>query len=125
MPVILRIVSAYTFLLQNKKHYLSSVLINQLYLASGVKDALPYLQIAEEDYRLLEIYPSVQDVIYVTALVYNILGDEKARDEAAKRHEVAGADVERTDTMDVSKYWPEIWEFAGEVCARLTFRGDS
>ncbi|PAV23210.1 imaginal discs arrested [Pyrrhoderma noxium] len=92
---------------------------------SGVKDALPYLQIAEEDYRLLEIYPSVQDVIYVTALVYNILGDEKARDEAAKRHEVAGADVERTDTMDVSKYWPEIWEFAGEVCARLTFRGDS
>ncbi|KAG6890724.1 hypothetical protein C0995_005097 [Termitomyces sp. Mi166 len=54
--------------------------------ATGLKEALPYLIIAEGDYRTLEINTSLMHVQYLLSIVYHNLGMSQERDAAAERH---------------------------------------
>ncbi|EJD06020.1 uncharacterized protein FOMMEDRAFT_166316 [Fomitiporia mediterranea MF3/22] len=87
-------------------------------------NAIPYLQIAEQDYRTLEIHTAVQDVLYVTALVYNSLGEKEhaARDAAAMRHMDAKKEHMRLERIPVNEGWSEIWDLTCEICSALALR---
>jgi len=88
----------------------------------GLREALPYLQIAEEDYRKIEIHLAVQDVLYVTSLVHHNLGEEKERNAAADRHVLSQAENSKLHSVDVNGNWEEIWALAGEISAALASR---
>lgn len=67
------------------------VFIGRLFLitlitAIGLQETLPYLKIAEEDYRQLEISTSLMHVQYLLSVVYHNLGMLQQRDAAAQRH---------------------------------------
>ncbi|KAL5529052.1 hypothetical protein ACEPAG_5026 [Sanghuangporus baumii] len=68
----------------------------------ALRSAIPYLQIAEQDYLTLEIQPAVQDVLYVQALVYNTLGEQHERDAVALRHRDARMEHERLESIYVN-----------------------
>ncbi|KAF5380845.1 hypothetical protein D9615_003925 [Tricholomella constricta] len=54
--------------------------------ATALKEALPYILIAEGDYRTLQINSSLLDLQYLLSIIYHNLGLMQERDEAAKRH---------------------------------------
>jgi len=87
-----------------------------------LREALPYLQIAEDDYRKIEIHPAVQDVLYVTSLVHHNLGEERQRNAAADRHVTSQAENRKLDSLDVNENWEDIWALAGEISAALASR---
>lgn len=93
------------------------------FTADGLKDALPYLSIAEDDYRTLQIQLCLQDVLYVTALVHNQLGDTNARDAAAARHRETAANLERLESIGLNDDWAELWDVVKEIGAGLASRG--
>lgn len=82
------------------------------------------MQISEEDYRTLKIQPGVQDVLYVTALVHNSLGEAEygARDAAAKRHIEAGEEHARLESIPVTADWSELWDLTSEISTALASR---
>ena len=90
--------------------------------AAGLRDALPYLKISEDDYRTLQLQLCVQDVVYVTALVYNSLGDTTSRDAAATRHKEAQAAHVRLEAIGLNDNWAELWDVVKEVGAALASR---
>lgn len=77
---------------------------------------------AEDDYRSIGIHRAVQDVLYVTSVVYHNLGMVSERDDAAARHIEAVKENERLESLDVNDNWDEIWNLACEVSAALTLR---
>ncbi|KIJ44158.1 hypothetical protein M422DRAFT_169075 [Sphaerobolus stellatus SS14] len=89
----------------------------------AVRQAIPYLQRAEEDYKHLEMFTCLQDVFYFAASVYNTLGMVKERDMAALDHADfalrAESMVEHTLDPDVV----EIWSIVTEVGAKLAAGG--
>lgn len=87
-----------------------------------LRDALPYLQIAEDDYRKIDIHPAVQDVLYVTSLVHHNLGEERQRNAAADRHVMSQAENRKLDSLDVNENWEDIWALTGEISAALASR---
>ncbi|THH03854.1 hypothetical protein EW145_g5954 [Phellinidium pouzarii] len=89
---------------------------------AGLRDAIPYLHIAEQDYRTLAIYSAVQDVLYVLAIVHNDLGDQHERDSAAALHVAATIEQRRLEAVHVSEYWEEIWDLTIDISTALTSR---
>lgn len=88
----------------------------------GLRDALSYLQIAEEDYRKLEIHSAVQDVLYVMSVVHHNLGEEKERNDAADRHVLSQHENLKLDSVDANENWEELWSLIGEISAALASR---
>lgn len=88
----------------------------------GLREALPYLQIAEEDYRKIEMHSAVQDVLYVISLVHHNLGEEKERNAAANRHVISQAENTKLDSLDANENWEDMWLVVGEISAALTSR---
>jgi anaphase-promoting complex subunit 5 len=89
---------------------------------AGLKEALPYLLIAEDDYRRLEIYSSLADVQYFISIVYHNLDMEKERDAAAKRHQESEEEQKRLDAIVVDKDVLAICELLADVGAALAAR---
>ncbi|KAF7363413.1 ANAPC5 domain-containing protein [Mycena sanguinolenta] len=54
--------------------------------AESLREAVPYLLKAEQDYIALEMHRAAMDVQYFLSVVYHNLGLQAERDEAAKRH---------------------------------------
>ncbi|KAF8188420.1 hypothetical protein BJ912DRAFT_1107716 [Pholiota molesta] len=54
--------------------------------ADALREALPYLSIAESDFLILEMYQSLKDVQYMLSVVYHNLDMQDERQKAAQRH---------------------------------------
>jgi anaphase-promoting complex subunit 5 len=52
---------------------------------ASLREAIPYLKIAEADYLKIEIYAAARRVQYVLSVVYNTLNMKAERDAAVKR----------------------------------------
>lgn len=55
--------------------------------AKGLEHGLEYLKIAEMDFEALEMYRSLEDVLYYKALMLETLGRKDERDAACEKHE--------------------------------------
>lgn len=88
----------------------------------GLHEALSYLDQAEKDYRLIEIQPAVQDILYVRATVYNTLGMLQERNEAAERHVVSRQEQKRLEAIEVNEHWDDVWNVVIDISAALASR---
>ena len=50
-----------------------------------MREALPYVSMAEVDFRKMEMFRSMQDAQYLLSIIYHNLDMEKERNEAAIR----------------------------------------
>lgn len=88
----------------------------------GLHDAIPYLDMAEIDYRALEMHTALQDILYTLATVYHNLGMEKERDEAASRHQGSVKEQNTLHSLDVNDGWFEILDLVSNISIALTNR---
>lgn len=88
----------------------------------GLQEALSYLDQAEKDYRLIEIQPAVQDILYVRAAVYNTLGMLQERNEAAERHVASRQEQKRLEAIEVNEHWDDVWNAVIDISAALASR---
>lgn len=88
----------------------------------GLKEALPYLKRAEEDYERLEIYSSVLDVQYLQSITYHNLGLIDERDAAAERHGATEATKRRLEGMTMEEDVNTICELVADIGAALSAR---
>ena len=77
-------------------------------------DAIFYLQKAEADYKTLEMHASVQDVLYLQAVVYEALGDHARRDTASKDL-LQVERLEKKMMQELDTEVMELWDVACEV----------
>ncbi|TDL27540.1 hypothetical protein BD410DRAFT_875728 [Rickenella mellea] len=90
--------------------------------SEGLRDALPHLNMAESDYRVVHILQAVLDVQYLTSVVYHNLGMEKERDDAALRHRATEEECRVVEAMDVDEQFKDIWRLVSEVGCTLAAR---
>ena len=87
-----------------------------------LQEALPYLKLAEADYRTTELHFALQDVLYVTTVVYHTLKLTKERDEAVLRHQESVKQLRQLEELSVTPYFPAIWDLTSEITAFLASR---
>ncbi|KAF8590513.1 hypothetical protein K439DRAFT_1403628 [Ramaria rubella] len=87
--------------------------------ANVILQAIPFLQVAEEDYITLEMLSCQQDVLYFLASVYNTLGMEVERDAAAARHGNSVEKARRWTKTEIPVEMKEIWSIVSEVGAKI------
>jgi len=93
-------------------------------MADGLHDAIYYLKKAESDYRKLEMYASVQDMLYLQAVVHEALGEKVARDEASERlMEVEKTEKKAGSEMDegMVAIWDAVCEIGAAIASGDTF----
>lgn len=96
-------------------------------LADMIREAIPFLETAEEDYATLKMPSCQQDVLYLLASVYNTLGMLKERDAASARHgycvklacEWAAAEVPE----DIKEVWNIVLQVGVKIAAGAADRG--
>ena len=107
-------------------------------LAEALLTALPYLQLAENDYRAIQIPAAIQDVLYITSVLYNTLANIAAksnapnlvlqveytreRDAAAERHAQAVEDEKKLEMVTVTEGWDEMWRTVSMVATKTASR---
>lgn len=91
-------------------------------IGEGLHEALFYLDQAEKDYRLIEIQPAVQDILYVRAAVYNTLSMVQERNEAAERHVASRQEQKRLEAIEVNEHWDDVWNAVIDISAALASR---
>jgi anaphase-promoting complex subunit 5 len=77
---------------------------------------------SESDFKTLQILCSLMDVQYLLSVVYHNLGNENARDEAAKRHFTTQEERKVLEVTMVDDEVREIWEVVSHVGAALAAR---
>jgi anaphase-promoting complex subunit 5 len=83
-------------------------------MTDGLHDAIYYLKRAESDYRTMEMYASVQDMLYLQAVVHEALGEKVARDETSERlMEVEKIEKKMQSEMDEGMI--AIWDVVCEI----------
>ncbi|KAG6879514.1 hypothetical protein C0992_001847 [Termitomyces sp. T32_za158] len=93
--------------------------------ATGLQESLPYLTIAEGDYRKLGITTSLMHVQYLLSVVYHNLGMPQQRDAAAGRHLVTLELQRKEDAVVVEDDTQRILEVVELVGAHLAGRYSS
>ncbi|KAF8077980.1 hypothetical protein FPV67DRAFT_1463707 [Lyophyllum atratum] len=88
----------------------------------SLKESLPYLLIAEGDYRTLQINGSLLDVQYLLSIFYHNLGMVQERDEAAKRHRETQTKQRSLEALVVEDEIQQVLEVVGLVGAGLAGR---
>lgn len=84
-------------------------------LAKVIREAIPYLQMAEKDYATLQMATCQQDVLYFLASVYNTLGMLGERDAAAARHRKSVEEGRKWIMAELSEEMKTIWWIVTEV----------
>ena len=90
--------------------------------ASALREALPYVSMAEVDFRSLELSRSVKDAQYLLSIIYHNLDMESERNEVAVRHsqtEQLQQNMEKTIVDDGIR---EIFDLVGTIGAALAAR---
>ena len=88
----------------------------------GLRDALPYLDTAEADYRLITIPSAILDVLYLKAVIFDNLGLVEDRDKAASEHMVVEEERRRLDAAPIEQTFLDIWQLVSEVGVALATR---
>ena len=83
-------------------------------MAAALAEARYYLKRAEEDYRELEMHASVQDALYLQAIIYERLGEPLERDAASRQLKEAGL-VEKRMTSEMDTGMMQIWEVVCQI----------
>lgn len=90
-----------------------------LLVADTIREAIPFLEIAEKDYAALKMLTCQQDVLYLTASVYNTLGMHGERDAASSRHGACVELAREWATADVPQDMKEVWNIVSAIGARI------
>ena len=83
-------------------------------MAAALAEAIYYLKRAEEDYRELEMHASVQDALYLQAIIYERLGEPLERDAASCQLKEAGL-VDKRMTSEMDTGMMQIWEVVCQI----------
>lgn len=88
----------------------------------SIREALPYLEIAEKDYTTLEILRSLADVQFFVSVLYHNLDMVDERDASATRH-LETEEAMKEAAVVVSEDWiNEVWELVLDIGAALAKR---
>ena len=90
--------------------------------ASALREALPYVSMAEVDFWSLELFRLVKDAQYLLSIIYYNLDMESERNEVAVRHsqtEQLQQNMEKTIVDDGIR---EIFDLVGTIGAALAAR---
>jgi anaphase-promoting complex subunit 5 len=88
----------------------------------SIREALPYLDIAEKDYTTLEILRSLADVQFLVSVLYHNLHMVEERDAAATRQAKTEEDMQEAAVV-VSEDWiDQVWELVLDIGASLAKR---
>jgi anaphase-promoting complex subunit 5 len=83
-------------------------------LIASLTEAIYYLKRAEEDYRELEMHASVQDALYLQAIVHERLGEPSKRDTASRElKEVNSVEERMKSEMDTGMM--QIWDVVCQI----------
>ncbi|THH12641.1 hypothetical protein EW146_g7506 [Bondarzewia mesenterica] len=80
--------------------------------AESIREALPYLDIAEKDYATLEILRSLADVQYFISVLYHNLGMPTERDRAAERHLITEEERKMGAVVSSETWVSQVWDLA-------------
>jgi len=88
----------------------------------SIREALPYLGIAEKDYATLEILRSLADVQFLVSVLYHNLNMVEERDAAATRQTKTEEAMQEAAVV-VSEDWiDQVWELVLDIGASLAKR---
>ena len=90
--------------------------------AQALQEALPYLHMAEADFRTIEVYRSAQDVQYLLSVVYHNLGMTKERDDAANRHSQTEEYRRKLESITFDETYQAVFQLVAKVGAALASR---
>ncbi|KAI0306373.1 hypothetical protein B0F90DRAFT_1814283 [Multifurca ochricompacta] len=88
----------------------------------SIREALPYLDIAEKDYATLEILRSLADVQFLISLLYHNLNMVEERDAAATRHLKTEETIKEAAVVVVEDWINQVWELVLDIGAALAKR---
>lgn len=87
-----------------------------------IREALPYLDIAEKDYAALEILRSLADVQFLISVLHHNLDMVEERDAAATRHQKTEEAIQEASVIVVEDWIEQVWELVLDIGATLTKR---
>lgn len=90
--------------------------------SESIREAMPYLAIAEKDYSTLEILRSLADVQYLVSVLYHNLEMEEERDQAAKRHLETEEERKREAIVTSEDWVSDVWALVCDVGLMLAAR---
>lgn len=88
----------------------------------SIREAIPYIEMAEKDYKTIEILRSLADTQYYLAVMYHNLGMEAERDTAAERHEKTEEERQKAAICGVETWVKDVWDLVCEVGVALSAR---
>lgn len=88
----------------------------------SIREALPYLDIAEKDYATLEILRSLADVQFLISVLCHNLSMIEERDAAAARHLETEEAMKKAATVVAEDWIDQVWELVLDIGACLAKR---
>jgi anaphase-promoting complex subunit 5 len=90
--------------------------------SESLGEAVQYLQIAEADYANIECWRSLADVQYMLSVIYNNLGMEKDRNEAAARNLQTQGQAANDAALYCEEWVSDVWRLSCDVGVALAKR---
>ncbi|KAF8350736.1 hypothetical protein F5887DRAFT_940689 [Amanita rubescens] len=88
----------------------------------AIREAIRYLQIAESDFKTLQIYRSLQDVQYFLSIMYHNLGLTAERSQMADRHAKTEAELRHLEESVIDEEVEQILDVVASIGATLASR---
>ncbi|KAH9027662.1 hypothetical protein EDB84DRAFT_1272610 [Lactarius hengduanensis] len=88
----------------------------------SIREALPYLEIAEKDYATLEILRSLADVQFLVSVLYHNLDMVEERDASATRHLETKEAMKEAAVVVAEDWITQVWELVLDIGAALAKR---
>ena len=88
----------------------------------AIREALPYLEIAEKDYATLEILRSLADVQFLVSVLYHNLDMVDERDASATRHLETEEAMKEAGVVVAEDWMNQVWELVLDIGAALAKR---
>lgn len=88
----------------------------------AIRNAIRYLLIAENDFKSLQIYRSLQDVQYFLSIMYHNLGLTAERNQMADRHAKTEAELRHLEESAVDEEIERVLDVIASIGAALASR---
>ncbi|KAI9458485.1 hypothetical protein F5148DRAFT_1001378 [Russula earlei] len=88
----------------------------------SIREALPYLDIAEKDYEALELLRSLADVQFLISVLYHNLNMVEERDAAATRHLATEETMQKSAVVVAEDWIDQVWKLVLDIGASLAKR---
>jgi anaphase-promoting complex subunit 5 len=86
----------------------------------ALREALPLLETAENEFYTLQMLQQVMDVQYYLAVAYENLGQESERDQMVKKHFATEKERKRLEVQTRDQEVATIWQLVSDVGAALS-----